>query len=116
MANRTMQPATCRLFESISKHASRVPIVLVATQKDIFLNNEYTSSWKELRSEGRPPSEDLEIECKAFAEDKLTERARLIEEEMRHIMKGDSRMETCVPVSRGENAMLGQGQTCISRR
>jgi hypothetical protein len=24
-------------------------------------------------------------------------------------MKDDSRMETCVPVSRGEDAMLGQG-------
>lgn len=116
MANRTMQPATRRLFESISKHASRVPIVLVATQKDVFLNHEYTSSWNELRSKGRSPSEDLEVECKAFAEGKLTERARLIEEEMREIMKGDSRMETCVPVSKGENAMSGQGRICISRR
>jgi hypothetical protein len=86
-----------------------VPIVLVATQKDVFLNNEFQSSWKELRDKGRSPSEDLEIECKELAEDKLTERARLIEEEMRRIMKDDSRMETCVPVSRGEDAMLGQG-------
>jgi hypothetical protein len=109
MANRTMQPATCRLFKSISNYASRVPIVLVATQKDVFLNNEFQSSWKELRDKGRSPSEDLEIECKELAEDKLTERARLIEEEMRRIMKDDSRMETCVPVSRGEDAMLGQG-------
>ena len=96
-----MQRSTLRLFQSISQNASEVPILLVATQKDFFVNNEIQARRSSLRKIGRINGEDLDIECEKFALDELRKRVELIESEMHSVIDGKTRVETCVPVSKG---------------
>ena len=76
-------------------------MIVVATQKDIYLASEADIRRKQLRKEGRKYDEDLENECEKYARDRLPEQVKQIEEEMWRVMTGPSQMKLCVPVSEG---------------
>lgn len=86
------------MFEAIAEHAPRVPLVIVATKKDHFLDNEHSNHKRALRKQGRRYDDKLEAECDQYAAEQLDKQVKQIETELREVMKGRSRLELCVPV------------------
>lgn len=95
-SSRTLQTATEKLFQAVSQYANDVPIVVVATKKDDFLDIEFGSHRKALKKEGKRFDEDA---CEQYAEEKLRERVEMIRVEMESVPGG--RLDACLAVSQG---------------
>lgn len=80
----------------MSQYASDVPIVLVATKKDDFLDIEFGTHRKALKKEGKRFDEEA---CEQYAEAKLRERVDMIRCEMESVPGG--RLDACLAVSQG---------------
>ena len=93
---RTLQTATEKLFQTASQFAAEVPIVVVATKKDDFLDIEFGSYRKQLKKDGK--KFDMEA-CEQHAEEKLQERVEMIRDEMQSVPGG--RLDACLAVSQG---------------
>ena len=93
---RTLQTATEKLFMAVSTYAHDVPIVVVATKKDDFLDIEFGKCRKQLKSEGKRFDEEA---CEQHAEEKLRERIETIRTEMETVPGG--RLDACVAISQG---------------
>ncbi|KXT04957.1 hypothetical protein AC578_10334 [Pseudocercospora eumusae] len=94
---RTLQTATEKLFQAVSKYANDVPIVVVATKKDDFLDIEFSAKRKELKRNKQPFDEDL---CDQYAADRLQERLEAVRKEMQSVPGG--RLDAIVAVSQGK--------------
>lgn len=94
---RILQSATEQLFKAASELAAEVPIIVVATKKDDFLDIEFGAYRKQLKKEGKRFDEEA---CEAYAEEKLQERIETIRNEMLSVPGG--RLDACVAVSQGE--------------
>lgn len=92
-----MQTATERLFQTVSKYASEVPIVIVATKKDDLLDIEFSKRRKELKRLKEPFDEE---DCEGYAEEKLNTRLEQIREEMMSVEGG--RLDALIAVSQGK--------------
>ena len=84
------------LFQAVSQYASDVPIVVVATKKDVFLDIEFGKFRKQLKSEGKRFDEEA---CEQHSEEKLRERIETIKGEMESVPGG--RLDACLAVSQG---------------
>lgn len=93
---RTLQTATEKLFQTASQFAAEVPIVVVATKKDDFLDIEFGAYRKLLKKDGKKFDEEA---CERHAEEKLQERIEIIREEMQSVPGG--RLDACLAVSQG---------------
>jgi GTPase SAR1 family protein len=93
---RTRQTATEKLFQAVSKYASDVPIVVVATKKDDLLDIEFGTYRKMLKKEGKRFDEEA---CEKYAEERLKERVDTIRTEMETVEGG--RLDACLAVSQG---------------
>ena len=93
---RTLQTATEKLFQAVGQYAHEVPIVVVATKKDDFLDIEFMAKKKELKRDKQPFDEEL---CEAYAEEKLRERLDEVRHEMESVQGG--RLDAIVAVSQG---------------
>ena len=100
---RTLQTATEKLFQAVSKYASEVPIVVVATKKDDFLDIEFGAYRKALKKKGELFDEEA---CERHAEEKLQERIEMIRTEMETVEGG--RLDACLAVSHGKCALSNQ--------
>lgn len=98
-SSRTLQSATEKLFQAVSKHASDVPIVVVATKKDDYLDIEFSAKRKELKKNKQPYDENV---CEEYAEGKLRSRLDEIRAEMESLAGG--RLNAVVAVSHGKRA------------
>lgn len=94
---RTLQTATEKLFQAVGQYAHEVPVVVVATKKDDFLDIEYMAKKKELKRSGLPFDEEL---CEAYAEEKLHDRLDEVRREMESVPGG--RLDAIVAVSQGK--------------
>ena len=74
-----------------------MPIVIVATKKDDFLDIEFGAHRKTLKKEGK--KFDVEA-CEKHAEERLHERIETIRSEMESVPGG--RLDACLAVSQGE--------------
>lgn len=99
---RTLQTATEKLFQAVSLYASDVPIVVVATKKDDYLDIEFGTYRKALKKEGKRFDEEA---CEQYAEERLRERIELVKSEMESVPGG--RLDACLAVSQGMCVMLG---------
>lgn len=91
-----MQTATEKLFQTVSKYAAEVPIVVVATKKDDLLDIEFSKRRKELKRLKEPFDEE---DCDSYAEEQLNTRLEQIREEMLSVEGG--RLDALVAVSQG---------------
>ncbi|KAF7185976.1 hypothetical protein HII31_12849 [Pseudocercospora fuligena] len=98
---RTLQTATEKLFQAVSKYANDVPIVVVATKKDDFLDIEFSAKRKELKKNKQPFDEDL---CDQYAADKLQERLESVRKEMQSVPGG--RLDAIVAVSQDDEESI----------
>ncbi|EME79104.1 uncharacterized protein MYCFIDRAFT_79773, partial [Pseudocercospora fijiensis CIRAD86] len=98
---RTLQTATEKLFQAVSKYANDVPIVIVATKKDDFLDIEFSAKRKELKKNKQPFDEDL---CDQYAADKLQERLESVRKEMQSVPGG--RLDAIVGVSQDDEESI----------
>lgn len=96
---RTLQTATEKLFQAVSEYANDVPIIIVATKKDNFLDIEFGARRKELKKQSRRFDEE---DCEQYAEERLKERIAIIRSEMESVPGG--RLDACVAVSQGTTA------------
>ena len=86
---------------AVSQYAQEVPIVVVATKKDDFLDIEFGVHRKALKKEGKRFDEEA---CEKHAEERLKERIDTIRTEMESLPGG--RLDACVAVSQGKTPML----------
>ena len=93
---RTLQTATEKLFLAVSRYAEDVPIVVVATKKDDFLDIEFSKHRKALKKDSKRFDEEA---CEQYAEERLEERIETIRSEMESVEGG--RLDACVAVSQG---------------
>ncbi|KAK4546616.1 hypothetical protein LTR36_001833 [Oleoguttula mirabilis] len=100
---RTLQTATEKLFRAVSQYASEVPIVVVATKKDDFLDIEFGTCRKALKKEGKRFDEEA---CEQYAEEKLRERVETIRSEMESVQGG--RLDACLAVSQDDTESVAQ--------
>jgi len=91
-----LQTATEKLFKAVSQFAADVPIVVVATKKDDFLELQFGAHRKAMKKEGLKFDEDA---CDAYAEERLLERIETIKKEMESVPGG--RLNACVAISHG---------------
>lgn len=97
---RTKQTATEELFRAVSKYATDIPILVVATKQDDF---EGSKSWEGRRLFGEHFQGDaagLLKKCDEYAADEVRNRMQLIETEMQEVEGG--RFDACVGVAKGE--------------
>ena len=78
-----------------------MPIVVVATKKDDFLDIEFGSYRKQLKKEGKRFDEEA---CEQYAEERLQERIEMIRSEMESVPGG--RLDACLAVSQGRQTNL----------
>jgi len=76
--------------------SAEVPIVVVATKKDDFLDIEFGTHRKALKKVGKRFDEEA---CEQYAELRLRERIETIRSEMQSVPGG--RLDACVAVSQG---------------
>ncbi|KAF2164250.1 hypothetical protein M409DRAFT_56937 [Zasmidium cellare ATCC 36951] len=100
---RTMQMATEKLFQTVSKYAAEVPIVVVATKKDDLLDIEFSKRRKELKRLKEPFDEE---DCDSYAEEQLNTRLEQIREEMLSVEGG--RLDALVAVSQDDNPSISE--------
>jgi GTPase SAR1 family protein len=93
---RTLQTATEKLFQAVSKYASDVPIIVVATKKDDLYEISFGARRKARKKEGLKFDEE---DCEQYAEEKVQERIETIRNEMLSVP--DGRLDACVAVSHG---------------
>ena len=93
---RTRQTATEKLFQAVGKYAKDVPIVVVATKKDDYLDIEFGAHRKAMKKEGKRFDEEA---CERHAEEMLEQRVELIRSEMETVEGG--RLDACLAVSQG---------------
>ncbi|KAK5118354.1 hypothetical protein LTR62_002867 [Meristemomyces frigidus] len=98
---RTLQTATEKLFLAVSKYANDVPIVVVATKKDDFLDIEFGTHRKQLKRDGKPFDEEA---CEQYAEEKLRERVETIRTEMETVEGG--RLDACLAVAQDDEPSI----------
>lgn len=96
---RTLQTATEKLFQAVSRYAKDVPIVIVATKKDDLIDLAFSSHRKGLKKAGLPFDEEA---CDRAAEAHLAERLETIRQELESVPGG--RLDALVAVSQGECA------------
>ncbi|KAK3725183.1 hypothetical protein LTR37_000694 [Vermiconidia calcicola] len=84
---RTLQTATEKLFKAVSQYAAEVPIVVVATKKDDFLDIKFGAHRKAMKKEGKRFDEEA---CEQYAEEKLEERIEIIRSEMQSVPGDDN--------------------------
>ncbi|KAK5130600.1 hypothetical protein LTR08_001919 [Meristemomyces frigidus] len=102
-SSRTLQTATEKLFQAVSQYAYDVPIVVVATKKDDFLDIEFGTYRKALKKEGKRFDEEA---CEQYAEEKLRERVETIRAEMESVPGG--RLDACLAVSQNDDDSVAQ--------
>ena len=106
---RTLQTATEKLFKAVSEYASEVPIVVVATKKDDFLDIEFGAYRKALKKEGKK----VDVEAgEQYAEEKLRERIETIRSEMESVPGG--RLDACLAVSQGKSTNIERVKSLIA--
>ena len=91
-----MQTATEKLFKAVSEFAADVPIVIVATKKDDFLEVQFGAHRKAMKKDGLKFDEEA---CDNYAAEKLVERIERIKTEMQSVPGG--RLDACVAISQG---------------
>ena len=95
----------------MSKYANDVPIVVIATKKDDFLDIEFGARRKALKKESKRFDEEA---CEQYAEERLHERVETIRSEMESVPGG--RLDACLAVSQGMlNVSLIQYKASICR-
>ncbi|KAK5686968.1 hypothetical protein LTS10_001104 [Elasticomyces elasticus] len=107
---RTLQTATEKLFMAVSKFASDVPIVVVATKKDDFLEIQFGAHRKAMKKEGKRFDEDA---CDQYAAERLVERIQKIEAEMQSVPGG--RLNACVAISQDDESSIADLSKITSR-
>ncbi|KAK5726643.1 hypothetical protein LTR15_002530 [Elasticomyces elasticus] len=107
---RTLQTATEKLFMAVSKFASDVPIVVVATKKDDFLEIQFGAHRKAMKKEGKRFDEDA---CDKYAAERLVERIQKIEAEMQSVPGG--RLNACVAISQDDETSIAELSKTTSR-
>ena len=98
---RTLQTATEKLFLAVSQYATDVPIIVVATKKDDFLDIEFGAHRKAIKKGGQSFDEEA---CEKYAADRLQERIEVIRSEMESVPGG--RLDACLAVSQGMFPMI----------
>ncbi|KAF2765736.1 hypothetical protein EJ03DRAFT_354618 [Teratosphaeria nubilosa] len=98
---RTLQTATEKLFRSVSLYASDVPIIVVATKKDDFVDLQFSARRKAMKKAGEKFDEEA---CEQFAEEQLQQRLELLRQEMLSVP--DGRLDACVAVSQEDEASI----------
>ena len=106
---RTLQTATEKLFLAASQFAAEVPIVVVATKKDDFLDIEFGAYRKQLKKDGKKFDEEA---CERYAEEKLQERVDIIRSEMESVPGG--RLDACIAISQGGCKCFGWRKTRLT--
>ncbi|TKA34380.1 hypothetical protein B0A54_15211 [Friedmanniomyces endolithicus] len=86
--------ATEKLFKAVSEFAADVPIVIVATKKDDFLEVQFGAHRKAMKKDGLKFDEEA---CDTYAAEKLVERIERIKTEMQSVPGG--RLDACVAIS-----------------
>lgn len=104
---RTLQTATEKLFQAVGQYASDVPIIVVATKKDDFLDIEFGARRKAMKKEGLRFDEEA---CEEYAEGKLQERVDMIKEEMQTVPGG--RLDACIAISQGRRFAILLSKRC----
>lgn len=87
----------------MSKYASDVPIIVVATKKDDLYEIEFGARRKARKKEGLKFDEE---DCEQYAEQKVQERIETIQNEMQSVP--DGRLDACVAVSHGQYSSLSE--------
>ncbi|KAK4561601.1 hypothetical protein LTR86_004280 [Recurvomyces mirabilis] len=98
---RTLQTATEKLFKAVSKYANDVPIVVIATKKDDYLDIEFGTHRKMLKKDGKPFDEEA---CEQYAEERLRERVDTIRTEMQTVEGG--RLDACLAVAQDDESSI----------
>ena len=96
---RTKQTATEELFKAVSKYATDIPIIVVATKQDEFRNNQTGAAVELFQDEFPGDSAGLLERSKEYAADEVKNRMLLIEKEMQEVEGG--RFDACVGVAKG---------------
>jgi hypothetical protein len=88
----------------MAKHAPNVPLIVVATQTDVFEGTEYAKKQRMLKREGRPMDPSTHVECDDYAQRQLNDRIQLLEEEMGELLgkEEQTQLVACVGVTQGE--------------
>ncbi|KAK4888693.1 hypothetical protein LTR27_012432 [Elasticomyces elasticus] len=107
---RTLQTATEKLFLAVSQFASDVPIVVVATKKDDFLEIQFGAHRKAMKKEGKFFDEEA---CDQYAVEQLAERIDKINGEMLSIPGG--RLNACVAISQDDGSSIADLSKTTSR-
>ncbi|KAK3615107.1 hypothetical protein LTR56_026799 [Elasticomyces elasticus] len=106
----TLQTATQKLFLAVSQFASDVPIVVVATKKDDFLEIQFGAHRKAMKKEGKFFDEEA---CDEYAAENLAERIEKIKGEMLSIPGG--RLNACVAISQDDGSSIADLSKTTSR-
>ena len=95
-SSRPKQTGTDALFDAVSKFASEVPIIVIATKKDEFFGTKFQEARKKCQG---PLDWDW---CDSFATDAVRERTNLIEGELKELNHGH--LDACVAVAQGKSS------------
>lgn len=95
-SDRNKQTATKSLFKAVSKYATEVPVILVATKMDQFEGIQRIEAEEIFKAKTDNEYELFKM-CKQHAADQLPKRMALIEEEMRKV--DDGHFDACVSVA-----------------
>lgn len=95
---RTKQTATEGIFTAVSKYASNIPIIVVATKSDEFSASKFQEAWR-LYAPSVRNRDELFDRCDVFAADKVSERLKLMESEIQEVDGG--RFDGCVALAKG---------------
>ncbi|KAK0941013.1 hypothetical protein LTR29_007431 [Friedmanniomyces endolithicus] len=107
---RTLQTATEKLFKAVSEFAADVPIVIVATKKDDFLEVQFGAHRKAMKKDGLKFDEEA---CDTYAAEKLVERIERIKTEMQSVPGG--RLDACVAISQDDPLSIAELSKTTSR-
>ena len=88
----------------MAKHAPTVPLIVVATQTDVFEGTEYAKKQRILKREGRSMDSTTHVECEDYAQRQLNDRIQLLEKEMGELLgkEEQTQLVACVGVTQGE--------------
>lgn len=83
--DRVVQTSEDEIFKILAKHAAHIPIIIVGTKKDNFLNQQESVARRDLKKSGIFDWNDLDNQSRERAEQDLEARREQVKDELRDI-------------------------------
>lgn len=83
--DRVVQTSENEIFKILAKYAAHIPIIIVGTKKDNFLNQQETVARRDLKKSGISDWNDLDNQSRERAEQNLDARREEVKDELQKI-------------------------------